>query len=202
MKSTIASAIVVLAVSTALPVASAERPPTNVAEHQMMEQHHRQMMHDESDSATPTMPGQDAFGAIQEIVRILEADPNTDWSKVNLEALRQHLIDMNEVTLKAKAVVKPVEGGIEATVIGESRTVEAIKRMVPAHAQEIERSHLNGWSAKTEPLPDGVVLTVTSSDPQEVQHIRGLGFIGVMVSGSHHQPHHLGMAKGDFVHSQ
>jgi hypothetical protein len=46
--------------------------------------------------AIPTMPGQDSFGAIQEIVRILEADPNTDWSKVDLEALRQHLIDMNE----------------------------------------------------------------------------------------------------------
>lgn len=168
----------------------------------MMEQHHQQMMHDESDSATPTMPGQEAFGAIQEVVHILEADPHTDWSKVNLEALRQHLIDMHEVTLRAKAVVKPIEGGIETTVIGEGRTVEAIKRMVAAHAQEIERSHLNGWSANTEPLPDGVVLTVTSRDPQEVQHIRGLGFIGVMVSGSHHQPHHLGMAKGDFVHSQ
>jgi hypothetical protein len=31
--------------------------------------------------AVPTMPGQDAFGAVQEIVRILEADPKTDWSK-------------------------------------------------------------------------------------------------------------------------
>src|SRR5215475_7467525 len=31
---------------------------------------------------TPTIPGQDAFGAIQEIVQILDADPNTDWSKV------------------------------------------------------------------------------------------------------------------------
>jgi hypothetical protein len=37
-----------------------------------------------SDTPTPMMPGQDAFGAIQEIVRILEADPKTDWSKVNL----------------------------------------------------------------------------------------------------------------------
>ena len=64
------------------------------------------------------MPGQDAFGAIQEIVRILEADPKTDWSKVNLEALRQHLIDMNEVTLKADAVAKPIDGGIEVTVTG------------------------------------------------------------------------------------
>src|SRR5271167_2194275 len=49
----------------------------------------------------PTMPGQDAFGAIQEIVQILQSDPKTDWSKVDLEALRQHLIDMNKVTLKA-----------------------------------------------------------------------------------------------------
>lgn len=50
---------------------------------------------------TPSMLGQDAFGAIQEIVQILDADPNTDWSKVDLEALRRHVIDMNEVTLKA-----------------------------------------------------------------------------------------------------
>ena len=132
----------------------------------------------------------------------MEADPNTDWSKVNLEALRQHLIDMNEVTLRAKALPKPTEGGIEAAVTGEGRTVEAIKRMVAAHAQEIERSQLNGWSAQTRPLSNGIILTVTSSDPQEVSHIRGLGFIGIMVSGSHHQPHHLGMARGDFVHSQ
>ena len=46
----------------------------------------------------PTMPGQEAFGTIQEIVRMLEADPATDWSKVNIGALREHLIDMDEVT--------------------------------------------------------------------------------------------------------
>jgi hypothetical protein len=148
------------------------------------------------------MPGQDAFGAIQEIVRILEADPKTDWSKVNLEALRQHLIDMSEVTLKADAVTKPIDGGIEVTVTGTGRTVEAIQRMVTAQAHQVDQMRLNGWSAKTEPLPNGVLLTVTSSDPQQVQHIRGLGFVGIMVSGSHHQVHHLAVAKGEFVHSQ
>ena len=35
----------------------------------------------------PIMPGPDAFGTIQEIVRMLEADPATDWSKVNIGAL-------------------------------------------------------------------------------------------------------------------
>ncbi|NJO23863.1 MAG: hypothetical protein HC868_14215 [Sphingomonadales bacterium] len=38
-----------------------------------------------NESVVPTMPGQDAFGTIQEIVRILDADPDTDWSKVNIE---------------------------------------------------------------------------------------------------------------------
>jgi hypothetical protein len=67
---------------------------------------------------------------------------------------------------------------------------------------QVDQMHLNGWSAKTESLSNGVLLTVTSSDPQQVQHIRGLGFIGFMASGSHHQAHHLAMAKGEFVHSQ
>jgi hypothetical protein len=172
----------------------------------MMQRHHRQMMQttDKSDQRQenmPTEPGQAAFGAIQEIVQILEADPNTDWSSVNLETLRRHLIDMNEVTLNADVVTKPIDGGIEATVTGSGRTIKAIQRMVPAHAHQIDQTHLNGWKAETEPLPNGVVLTVTSADPKEVQHLRGLGFIGFMVSGAHHQAHHLAMAKGEPIHT-
>jgi hypothetical protein len=207
----LAALAIVLAVLAPQP-APAQQPPStgngmpSEQMQQMMQQHqHMMQMQGQTNQTTeanaPTVPGQDAFGAIQEIVRILEADPNTDWSKVNLEALRQHLIDMNEVTLKANVVTKPLDGGIEATVTGEGRTVGAIQRMVPAHAQQIDQTHLNGWSAKTEPLPNGVVLTVTSGDPQQVQRLRGLGFIGVMVSGSHHQPHHLAMAKGEMVHT-
>jgi len=147
----------------------------------------------------PIMSGQDAFGAVQEIVQMLEADPKTDWSKVDLEALRQHLIDMNEVTLKAAAAVTPIDGGVEIAVTGSERTLEAIQRMVPAHAQEINGLH--GWATKTATLPNGVLLTVTAKDPKEVGHIRGLGFIGILVSGMHHQPHHLAMAKGEALHS-
>jgi len=186
-----------------------QQGPTNQPMGHEMSNDQMQMMHQQmvpgsqtSDTPTPMMPGQDAFGAIQEIVRILEADPKTDWSKVNLEALRQHLIDMSEVTIRADAVTKLIDGGLEITVTGTGRTVEAIQRMVPAHAHQVDQTHLNGWSAKTEPLPNGVLLTVTSGDPQQAQHIRGLGFIGFMASGSHHQAHHLAMAKGEFVHSQ
>lgn len=172
-----------------------------------MMRHRQQMMSGNGNHAahvasmTPTLPGQDAFGAIQEIVRMLDANAKTDWSKVNLEALRQHLIDMNEVTLKADAAMKPVAGGIEIAITGTGRTIEAIQRMVPAHAHEIDQTHLNGWSARTDPLPNGVTLTVTASDPKEVQHIRGLRFIGILASGSHHQRHHLAMAKGEFPHA-
>jgi hypothetical protein len=149
-------------------------------------------------STIPTLIGQDAFGAIQEIVQILDADPNTDWSKVDLEALRQHLIDMNEVTLRADADPKQIDGGLEIAVTGSGRTLIAVQRMVPAWAQT-----MNGhqeWSTKAAPLPNGELLTVTAADPKEVQHIRGLGFIGLLVSGSMHQPHHLAMAKGEFDH--
>jgi hypothetical protein len=171
-----------------------------------MMQHHEQMMQMMArmqsggmQTGGPTLPGQDAFGAIQEVVRVLEADPKTDWSKVDLEALRQHLIDMNDVTLKADVATQPVDGGLEIAVTGSGRTLAAIRRMVPAHAGEI--NGLNGWSAKTAALDNGVLFTVTASDPKEVRHIRALSFIGILVSGSHHQPHHLAMAKGEPVHS-
>ena len=145
----------------------------------------------------PTMPGQDAFGAIQEIVQILDADPKTDWSRVDLETLRQHLIDMNDVTLKATAAAKQVDGGVEIAITGSGRTLAAIQRMIPAWAAAMEGHR--GWRTEATPLPDGERLTVTTADPKEARHIRGLGFIGLLVSGSHHQPHHLAMARGTFA---
>lgn len=148
-------------------------------------------------SGVPTMPGQDAFGAIQEVVQILEADPTTDWSKVDIAALREHLIDMNEVTLRAAANQRMLDNGIEIAVTGEGRTLEAIKRMVPAHVHELAQF---GWNAKTEELPNGVKLTVNTSDPRALVRLKALGFIGIMVQGGHHQPHHLLMAKGEFAH--
>jgi hypothetical protein len=157
---------------------------------------HAQHMHGGT-AAMPTMPGQDAFGTIQEIVRILEADPTTDWSKVNITALREHLIDMNEVTLRAAATERPLSDGIEITVTGDGRTRDAIKRMVPAHTHELNAL---GWKARTEVLPKGVKLVVTGADPKQVTKLKALGFMGIMVQGAHHQLHHLMMARGEFTH--
>ena len=146
-------------------------------------------------AGVPTMPGQDAFGAIQEVVQMLESDPATDWSKVNIAALREHLIDMNEVTLHAATAERMLNNGIEITVTGEGGTLAAIKRMVPAHMRELANI---GWNAKAEELPNGVKLTVTASETQPLAKLKALGFVGIMVEGGHHQPHHLMMAKGEF----
>jgi predicted RNA binding protein YcfA (HicA-like mRNA interferase family) len=157
---------------------------------------HARHMHGDA-AVVPTHPGQEVFGTIQEIVRILEADPATDWSKVNIGALREHLIDMDEVTMRAQASERPLADGVEITVTGEGRTLAAIKRMVPAHTRELVTL---GWSASTQDLPNGVKLVVTASDPQQVVKLKALGFLGIMVQGAHHQPHHLMMAKGEFAH--
>jgi hypothetical protein len=149
-------------------------------------------------AAMATEPGQAALGAIQEIVEKLQADPQTDWSKVDVDALRQHLIDMDEVTMRATAQKESIENGLRIKVIGSDRTLEAIQRMVPDHARDMDGMY--GWAVRTSALPNGVELTVTASNPADVQKIRALGFMGMMVQGGHHQMHHLGMAKGEMMH--
>jgi len=171
------------------------------AEAQQMPTQGAQMQHQPpmaGHSAAPTLPGQDAFGAIQEVVRILEADPTTDWTKVNIERLRQHLIDMNDVTLHFDVKATPVPGGLAMEVSGIGRTEEAIRRMVVPHTVELNK--MSEWSARTEEIPRGLRLTVVAKnpdDPKTVARIRGLGFIGLLTQGFHHQPHHLAMARGE-----
>jgi len=159
--------------------------------------HGQHMSHGPGASA-PGMPGQDAFAAVAEIVRMLDADASTDWSKVDLERLRQHLIDMNEVVLRARVQPTPVPGGLVMDVTGAGRTEEAIRAMVVPHAAELDR--MPSYAAKTALIPGGVRLTVTAKpaeDARAVARLRGLGFIGLLTEGAHHGPHHLAMAKGE-----
>src|SRR5215510_16339076 len=82
----------------------------------------------------PKSPGQAAFATVTEVVAILKADPTTDWSKVNLDALREHLVDMNDVVLNASVTKKDVDEGGEMTVTGTRRNVDAIRRMLTMHS--------------------------------------------------------------------
>lgn len=72
--------------------------------------------------------------------------------------------------------------------------------MVGPHTNELNR--MKEWSAKAETIPGGIRLTVAAKNPADaktVARIRGLGFIGLLVQGDHHQPHHLAMAKGEAI---
>ena len=146
----------------------------------------------------PTSPGQAAFGAISEVVRMLEADPQTDWSKVNVEALRQHLIDMDHVTMQSEVVQRSVPGGIQMDITGTGRTMLAIRRIAASHSMMLEMAP--EYHATASEIQGGARLTVTAKDSKNaglVSRIRGLGFAGIMTEGDHHARHHLALARGD-----
>ena len=145
-------------------------------------------------TALPDEGGQSTFAAIAEIVAMLEADPDTDWSKVDIAALRAHLVDMNSLMLGAKAS-STVEGKtIRFRIEGEAGVLRAIQAMVPAHAAELDKT--GPWTVQTEAISEGVILSLTSETDADLEKARALGFFGLMAKGSHHQPHHLALARG------
>jgi hypothetical protein len=164
--------------------------------HDHMSAHAHEMTHERA-APLPTQPGQDAFAAIQEIVGILLADPKTDWSKVNIDALRQHLVDMNNVTLAADVKSEPFDGGARFTVTGPGAVGDSIRRMVTAHADAM--NGVDGWRFAAAEIDGGATLTVRAP-AKDVDKLRGLGFFGVLAQGMHHQQHHLMIARGEHPH--
>ena len=148
-------------------------------------------------ATAPKEPGQSAFAAIQEIVEILEADLKTDWAKVNIDALRAHLIDMNNVTLGAQVASEPIDGGMRYSVTGAGLLSDSIRRMLLAHAATM--NGVGGWRFEASAMEGGAVLTVRVPEA-DLRKLKGLGFMGVMARGMHHQAHHLAIARGDHPH--
>jgi len=159
---------------------------------------HAKMMAGIAPGAMPQQTGEAAFAAIQEIVALLEADPATDWSKVNIEALRQHLIDMNNVTLQASVKAIDNKKSMTFVVSGEGAVRESVCRMITAHAATMNGA--DGWKYVAEQTAAGANLTVTPPDAASMQKLRALGFIGMMTRGMHHQQHHLMIARGMSPH--
>lgn len=147
--------------------------------------------------------GNGAFAAIQEVVAELNArGGETDWSRVDLEALRQHLIDMERFIVEAEIVEREdVEGGIRVAVRGsDPETDRSLRRSLHAHAPMLEQE--TGWSVSVSDRDDAVVLRATAETSDEVERIRGLGYVGLMVTGSHHREHHWLIATGRQPHAQ
>ena len=140
----------------------------------------------------PTEPGQGAFAAIAEIVAMLRANPDTDWSKVNITALRNHLVDMDMLVTRARVTSSPIDGGLDMHISLAGRGGAAAGRMVPMHAPMLARE--TGW--KSELKKDDGMMDWRVTSPADALQIRALGFYGLMAQGAHHQPHHLALATG------
>lgn len=158
-------------------------------------QEHQAGMTHAASEVPVTEPGQGTFAAIAELVAQLQSDPATDWSRVDIETLRQHLIDMDNVTLRSAVAVVEVPGGATFSVSAtDAGVVASVARMVTEHAATMDDPQ--SWRYRAITTPSGAELTVTGDAAQ----IRALGFIGVMTVGMHHQAHHWAIATGAGPH--
>ncbi len=146
----------------------------------------------------PTETGQSAFAAIAEIVQILSDDPDTDWAKVNIQALRDHLVDMELVTTEADVRSESEGRIVEFHVSGTGDVANAIERMALAHSPMLEMA--TAWVVSAAPSANGATMRIEVDTDHELARVRGLGFFGVMTIGAHHQAHHLQMALGEDPH--
>jgi len=149
-----------------------------------------------STSAIPA--GQAAYATMAAIVAMLEADSTTDWSKVNIEALRQHLVVMNDVTLRAHARQTNVPGGAAMEVTGDGHVAESIRTMLRNHSTML--ATMGPYRTSVDDIAGGVRWIVTAADRNDVRtvaKIRGLGFAGLLTLGDHHTPHHIALARGE-----
>jgi hypothetical protein len=181
--------------ASAFAQSNVEPPAGNRTAHHMTHEQHMRMDEQAAGDSFATQSGQAAFAAIQEIVQILVADPKTDWSKVDIEALRQHLIDMNNVTLLANVKNEAIDGGMRFNVTGEGPVRESIRRMTLAHAAMMNENGLDGWKFEAAEIDGGASMTVLAP-AKDIDKLRGLGFLGVLTLGTHHQAHHLMIARG------
>jgi hypothetical protein len=149
-------------------------------------------------SERPSEPGDGSFAAIIEIVSMLSADPGTDWTRVDIDGLREHLVDMNQLVTGASVRYEPLPAGLRMRIATSGRPGAAASRMVPAHAPFLATE--TGWQSEVARADDEIVWTVTAADAEDVVRIQALGFFGLMATGDHHRMHHMAMARGDAAH--
>lgn len=149
-------------------------------------------------SASPSETGQSQFAAIAEVVTLLRDDPDTNWAQVDIKSLRDHLVDMDNVTTKA-SVERTVNGmSVTFMVTGNDVVASSIQRMVLAHSTMLQGS--SDWTVLAEEMEDGASMLVQTGSEEELSRVLGLGFFGLMTIGAHHQQHHLMIARGRSPH--
>jgi len=107
---------------------------------------------------------------------------------------------MNDMTSNVDVISQtPIANGMVALVKPTTkRAEEALKRVFSAHPGVLKSESEFDMDVS---FKEGVyTLTTTTSNSSDVNKIRGLGYIGLMAYGNHHQPHHLSMARGSNPH--
>jgi hypothetical protein len=147
-----------------------------------------------------TESGTDPFAVIQEAIALLEANPATDWSVVNIDALRSHLVAMQDMTLNVTVEQQPINLGFIAVVTPTTnRALESMIQVLSVHPSQMKNE--TGWDMTVTNNNGVFTISVTTDQLLDVEKIRGLGYIGIMAYGNHHQPHHWAMASGEDPHS-
>lgn len=146
----------------------------------------------------PTERGDASFTAIAEIVLLLGQDPGTDWSRVDIDGLRTHLVDMTELIRGAGVETTTLPDGLQMHVSVADRAGEAALRMVPAHEPVLAGE--TGWVSQVSTEEGRISWTVTDPTGDDTGQIQALGFFGLMATGDHHRAHHIAIAKGHSGH--
>ena len=148
-----------------------------------------------------TESGTDPFATLQEVITALEANPDTNWEKVNIEALRLHLVEMQDMTINVDVKQQYIDNGFQAVVTPTiNRAVKSLTRVLSGHPAQMKAE--TGWDMQVQNNNGVFTLTVTTKKVHDIAKIRGLGYIGVMAYGNHHQPHHWAIASGDNPHAR
>ena len=169
-----------------------------------LSEQHNMSQHSQHQSRTVsgglTESGTDMFATIQEVIGKLEADSDTDWSKVNLEALRQHLRDMFEFSYNVDVISQqPIEHGVKIVVKPVTvRAEQALDKVLAAHPMMLKME--TGWDMQSSKANGEYQIIASTTKASEIDKIRGLGYIGLLAIGNHHQPHHWAMTKGKNPH--
>jgi hypothetical protein len=108
---------------------------------------------------------------------------------------------MNDMTLHVDVTSQtPIKNGVKSIVKPTTkRAASALARVFAAHPYQLQKE--TGWIMKVTKDGDKYILETTSKNANDADKIRGLGYIGLMAFGMHHQVHHWMMAIGKNPHS-
>ncbi len=148
---------------------------------------------------TPQESGQAIFGALSEVNKLIEENEMINWATVDIDALWEHLQDMNALMTGVNVDKVSLANGLKMRISGTGAAKKAMDNMLPAHSTFLKGVRPD-WNINLSSDGSDYVLVVTSAIASEIQRIKALGFSGFMVQDDHHAAHHLSLALGEEVH--